>query len=116
MILLLVALLQEPPPLDIQPFMDEKPAAHAFEELLACLGGGGFERRNDPRDVGAVASDVVKACDGKAAKLRATLRDVYFRKPALVPIGSSPEEATDLYIAAMKKRMEFVIAEERKHR
>jgi hypothetical protein len=117
MIILMLALLaQDPPPLTLTPFMDEKSAAHALEEQMRCLASGAFERRNDGREASIVASVVVHACSDKAADLRAALTDVYRRKPALIPAGNSPGRAADAYVGAMNSRVELVILDERKHK
>jgi hypothetical protein len=116
MILLVAAMLQEPPPLSLDPFMDEKAAARSFEEHMACLGNGASKHRGDARDVGSVASEVVRSCEKNALRLRAALRAVYRRKPGLKPADTSAEAAADLYLTAMNRRIEFVIGEERNDR
>jgi hypothetical protein len=114
MILLLAALLQEPSPLSLEPFRNEKAAGIALEEHLTCLGHGAFKHRRDPREVKLVAADVVKACGERASRLRRALSDVYRRKPAVMSSANSPQAAADEYVEAMNNRTELVISQGRK--
>jgi hypothetical protein len=112
----LALLAADPPPLSLEPFMNERAAGSALEGHLACLARGDFERRNDPRDANAIAADVVSGCREKAAILRAFLTDIYRRKPALLPAGTSPDKAAAAYVSEMDGREASLILETRKHK
>jgi hypothetical protein len=101
------------PPIDLEPFMDERAAGRALEVHMACLGKAVFERRDDRREAGAVATEAVGACATQATKLRVQLTGAYRRKANLLPLGTNPEQAADRYVKELNGRIEPVILEMR---
>ena len=101
---------------DLEPFIEEAPAARAFDAHVYCLGYALFERRGDTRDASIIAAEVVQACAEQAEALRAALTDVYRRRPSLIGADEDPGHAADYYLSGARDRAVIAIQEFRNRR
>jgi len=116
--MLLAFLLQTaaPPPMNIEPFMDEAPAARAMEAHLYCLVNSAYARRAATTEPRLIAAEAIRLCQPQAIAFREALADVYRRKPQLLPAGQQADEAAATYVNEMNGRIEAVIRIDREHR